>query len=316
MPPIDPQERLGDAVTAGDFVDRSLCELCGAEDFDSLFAQPFTQPPVLSFLRSYYERRIPEEILEGARYEIAKCHRCRFVWQRYVLNDANLVKLYEEWISAEDSLNKKARGSLDLYMGYASQVASMVRLLDKPPHEIQALDFGMGWGQWCRMANAFGCQAYGVEVSAQRIAYARTMSVQELAESQVAEKKFNFIRLNQVLEHVVRPLDLLRYLEQRLIDSGIVYISVPDGKRVLQSLKSSSLPILKGAAQPLEHINCFTRETLVRMARATGLELVWRPQVLTFKRNVGKQIARQLFGRYVVNTRGTTLYFQKALEVN
>ncbi len=77
----------------------------------------FSDERVWQFLDRYYEGRIPGEKVESDHYSIARCNSCALLFQEYILNDANMYLLYEEWISADDSLNKKQHAEISLFKG-------------------------------------------------------------------------------------------------------------------------------------------------------------------------------------------------------
>ena len=80
----------------------------------------------------------------------------------------------------------------------------------KPPIELQFLDFGMGWGKWCQMAKAFGCQVYGLELSKARIKYASSLGISVLSNEELNHYKFDYINADQVFEHITNPKNTLQ----------------------------------------------------------------------------------------------------------
>jgi 2-polyprenyl-3-methyl-5-hydroxy-6-metoxy-1,4-benzoquinol methylase len=105
------------------------------------------------------------------------CDVCGFMWQAYVLDPLGMHLLYEHWISAEESLAKRTHADVTLFEQYAREVARISRILGGNPHRIRVLDFGMGWGFWCRMASAFGYEVEGLDLSEARRKYARERGV-------------------------------------------------------------------------------------------------------------------------------------------
>ena len=70
---------------------------------------------VWPFLESYYEGRIPKKRVESDSFSVASCNDCDLLFQEYILNNSNMALLYEEWISAEDSLDKKRYANMSLF---------------------------------------------------------------------------------------------------------------------------------------------------------------------------------------------------------
>jgi predicted SAM-dependent methyltransferase len=119
-----------------------------------------------------------------------------------------------------------------------------------------------------------------MEVSAARIAHATEAGIPVLGWDDLRDKHFDFINAEQVFEHLADPLDTLVRLAAALKPGGIIRINVPPGhdiKRKLQnpdwSLPARSPESLNDVA-PLQHLNCFTFESLVRMGAKAGLREV------------------------------------------
>ncbi len=297
------------------FVHRPHCELCGSESKKILVSVDFSNSLVWDFLESYYQGRIDVSVVENVSYEIVECQNCGFVWQGYVLNEEKMGDLYSVWISAEHSLNKKRYADIGWFDKYAREGRTIFDLVKKQPHQTRVLDFGMGWGYWCRMAQAFGYKVKGFEVSPPRVAYARQMGIDVIdSYSDISKHKFDFINSEQVFEHVLNPTQTLMELSSSLEIGGVIRIAVPDGDKTLKNLSNSDWKAAKDALHPLEHINCFTHDSLREMGKRANLEYLFVPQpVITTGRKEAILNAISKFTRRPRNKtyQGTELYFQK-----
>jgi 2-polyprenyl-3-methyl-5-hydroxy-6-metoxy-1,4-benzoquinol methylase len=252
-------------------------------------------------------------MLAGEPYEIARCLGCGFAWQTHVVGDECAGLLYSKWISSEESLDKKRFGDVSLFEKYASEAREIASLVGKRPHETDVLDFGMGWGYWCRMAAAFGYRTFGYEYSKERREHARTLGVSVLdSVAEIGSMRFDFINAEQVFEHVVDPVNVLRSLVRSLRPGGSMRIAVPNADGPLSRLeRGPALPPEK-ALQPLEHINCFTRRTLEALGVAAGLTCLGscEPAKQESIRSRVSLRLRGFFGRSPLQG-GTGLYFRK-----
>lgn len=298
------------------FVSRSNCPVCDSTHTVELRKTEFTASPIWEFLQRYYSNRIPSETVAGAYFEVVQCKNCSFTWQQNILNDAGMEKLYDEWISSEDSLAKKQVTDISLYAGYARQVEAIAHLLGKKPNETMVLDFGMGWGYWCRIAQAYGFQAYGVEIATERLAYGRQFGLQAVSDlNDLPDIQFDFINSEQVFEHVPAPRESLVNLVSKLKRGGIIRISVPNGSGISEAIQRPGWKPASDAIHPLEHINCFTNQTLISLAASAGLKLAEQPRFLgqgLLGKSYGgskKSWLTSVVGRYYRRYRGTTLYF-------
>lgn len=292
------------------FIFRPYCELCQSDEKQILLSREFSHPSVWEFLATYYEGRIDKHDLAGGKYEIAKCSKCGFIWQTHVLNDELMDKLYSVWISPEQSFIKKNQADVTLYSAYAREVEYISFLLNKKPFEINVLDFGMGWGYWCLMAKAFRYNVSGLELSQERTDFARENAINVIGWSDISSDRFDFINAEQVFEHLSNPLETLKSLVGSLSKGGFIRISVPDGRKIEQELRNPEWKPSKNAIQPLEHINCFTYKTLLKLGELADLKAK-EPFPLPRGYNPGfylKEIIRKSYHTFSPTTR---LYFTR-----
>jgi 2-polyprenyl-3-methyl-5-hydroxy-6-metoxy-1,4-benzoquinol methylase len=296
---------MSDAI---DFISRPHCELCGCDHPAILLSKPYTDPAVWDFIQRYYAGRMDKAALEQATYQLARCRVCGFMWQVQILNSAGMVRLYDVWISAENSFQKKQDG--DEAAGYGRQTALIRAFMpQKTPADIHVLDFGMGWGYWCMAAQKAGYQVMGMEIAETRLDFARKQGVSAVSRfDELSDQLFDFINAEQVFEHIPKPLDVLNMLVAHLAPKGIVRIAVPDGAKIAQEVVEPDWKASKNAVHPLEHINCFTRQSLAYLGRAAGLAVVAQPVMAStgakiLARSLGISLYRRFFG--------TVLFFQK-----
>ncbi len=221
-----------------------------------------------------------------------------------------MEKLYSLWISPERSLNKRKHADITLYSTYAREVENISFLLNKKPAEIDVLDFGMGWGYWCLMAKAFGYNVMGLEASKERIDFARGTGIDTIGWSDIPADEFDFINTHQVFEHIPDPLGTLKLLVTGLRKGGFIKIAVPNGRKVEQELGNPKWKASKNAIAPLEHINCFTHKTLLKLGELANLEEE-QPFLLNQRHNLKlylKGILGKYYHRYFPNTR---FYFMR-----
>jgi SAM-dependent methyltransferase len=291
-------------VSQSAFIHRPTCELCRANRSTILYSKPFDHPDIAGFLAHYYQGRVDMSILSGIPYEIALCENCDFIWQTYILNDEGMRHLYNRWIGSDASLSKKEAAGYESYLRQAEVIALLFP--DKRRGEIEVLDFGMGWGYWCLAAMKCGYRVAGLEISAERVQSAREKGVEVIGD--LDHRKFDFINAEQVFEHIPQPLETLTSLSKTLNPGGVIRIGVPDGKGMTGELKRPDWKPAKNALHPLEHINCFTRPTLIRLGESADLHVVNPPPLLTLKYGA-KGLLKSIAGRYYRQFKGTTLYF-------
>jgi 2-polyprenyl-3-methyl-5-hydroxy-6-metoxy-1,4-benzoquinol methylase len=256
-----------------------------------------------TFVQSFYQGRVPPDALAGASYRVLGCSRCDFLYQDRVLDQDGMQALYRDWIDSAGSLRKKQNARAKLFRQYAGQIQALIALMPGVPAQMRVLEYGMGWGYWSRMAQAHGVDVSGYELAADRRRHAQAMGVNVIGELPPPGARFECIYANQVFEHLSDPVATLRALCARLAAGGLVYIRVPDGRGIAKRLKRSGWSPELQAIHPLEHINCFTRKTLVEMAEQAGLKPVNPPVRLSWGSlwgGVKREIADRFLTTHVI----------------
>ncbi len=235
----------------------------------TLLSLPFVDERVWSFISDYYDGRVSRAAVEGGHYTIRQCDTCGGLWQAEVLDADGLRQLYETWIGADASLRKKTTAGIALFAEYAEILTTAATLLDRPPHTIELLDYGMGWGHFASVARAFNYRAHGFELSERRRAYAQERGIDVVDDLQAGA--YGFINAHHVLEHVSDPFATLSAIVEATEPGGIVRLSVPNAAGMVARLRASDWRAAKDALHPLEHVNGFTPESLRTLARRCGL---------------------------------------------
>jgi 2-polyprenyl-3-methyl-5-hydroxy-6-metoxy-1,4-benzoquinol methylase len=295
------------------FLQREVCPLCQTSGQSQELphqsrSQPlsdlaFDESPLAPFLEQFYGGRLKPDNLCDGRYRIRRCGQCEFIYQDMILDDNGMQLLYQDWVDQAGSLKKKQNASCERLRQYAGQVNTLSKLFDKAPQATRVLDYGMGWGYWCRMAQAHGFDVMGYELSASRRKHALELGVPVIDSLPEDGLKFDFIFANQVFEHLPDPVQTLRELCCCLHAEGILYLRVPDGRDVAERLQQRGWSAELDAIHPLEHINCFTRKTLIRLAATQGLQPIKMPLQLewgSLRRGIRREISDRWFSTHLM----------------
>ncbi len=259
------------------FISRAACPICGKAEGKILVEKSLDTPEISAYLKNYYGGTVPA--LQGV-YRLVQCAACGSLYQREILDDAGMDALYEAWIRAEGSFQKKLTAPLAVRVGYARQTMQIVKAVRKSPHEIRVLDFGMGWGTWLLMVKAFGMQAEGLEVSPSRVAYAQTNGLKVVTPADISPESYDFINAEQVFEHLSDPAAVLQSCHAWLKPRGILRIAVPNGAATPQKIEGGTWSIGEMPTIPLEHINTFTPASLRTFGERNGFRVIHPPLVL------------------------------------
>lgn len=311
-------------ATETNFLIREKCPACNSNHSKIIFDVPFTDASIKKYLIDFYGKQggIEYQYLENGSYILEECLSCGLVYQKEILNDFLMERLYETWINPKTVFDEEERTfELDYYARYTQEIATIVGYLQSVPTQLRFLDFGMGWGKWLKLVSGFGIQAYGMELSQSRIDYAKGFGIKILLWEELSQSQFDLVNTEQVFEHIPKPLDTLLELKKALKPGGIIKISVPNGRGLSTRLKNLDWKAEKKSkysfnpVSPLEHINCFNNKSIVRMAQEAGLVQVRIPlhaqyalvggntSIKELLKNIVKPFYRNYFG-------GTYLFFK------
>lgn len=254
------------------FVVRECCPLCDGKSSIALVDKPFYNGPIWEFLSVYYEGRIPLLAMEQVNYVLTYCQDCDFYWQKFILGPNGMNELYDNWINSKQSHHKKQVLTLNRRIEVTHKIAKMLKCLDLQTGYIpQVLDFGGGWGEWCFIARALGCEPSMLELSEHRRQHVEAHGIRCVRNlTDLKLHSFDLINAEQVFEHITNPVFTLQQLSQITKVGGFIHIGVPNA----QNGQPKRAYAKKGPFQPLEHINGFTPSSLNKLLTKCGFKVV------------------------------------------
>lgn len=201
--------------------------------------------------------------------------------------------LYNSLLPAKDWMNAYYAGDYDDEVNRQEVSADDIRAMRKTDkvHRYCArflkpgarvLDIGCGFGDQLSFFKAAGFQTRGLDIGEKRVkvaceAYgidAREIDIEALDQypKLLGEDRFDLIYLNQVLEHLRHPLELMETLRGYLADDGMLFIAVPHVR-----LEGLFLNLLNTV-----HTHSFTAPGLRSFMAGAGFELVHDAHVIGY----------------------------------
>jgi 2-polyprenyl-3-methyl-5-hydroxy-6-metoxy-1,4-benzoquinol methylase len=222
--------------------------------------------------RSIQRALVPEDVaITDARYGVTlglrRCKECGFVFA----DDADLDELLSLYERLEDSSYEATQDTRRLQMRWLLQRARRLH-----PRATTLLDVGAGAGLLVAEARRMGYEAVGVEPSRRLVEIARRVHQVDLLQGTyphpaIEGRKFDLIFLVDVVEHVVRPLELIRACRSSLALGGVLLVITPDiGSLTARFLRHRWWHLR------LAHIGYFNRRSMMRTAECSGLAVVDR----------------------------------------
>ncbi|MFN4180932.1 MAG: class I SAM-dependent methyltransferase [Armatimonadota bacterium] len=249
------------------------CDLCGANDWETLFVGR--------------DRRhgVPGE------FGVAKCRNCGHL-QTNPRPTRNTIHIYypETYSAHSLSCGRVDRSLRDLkLMKFAQRTGFGGRLLlpiatyrfrSLVPSWLNErkgslLEVGCGVGWFCGLAKAMGWQPVGLDISADACWEARKMwSVATVCSDSLPlpfkSQTFHLVVLRHTLEHLFSPKQVLKEVHRVLKDGGWVALEVPNANSLGRKIFGERW----NAWELPRHLHHFTPETLKRVLEQAGFQNV------------------------------------------
>jgi 2-polyprenyl-3-methyl-5-hydroxy-6-metoxy-1,4-benzoquinol methylase len=299
---------------------RQNCPICQSESHSVLFSARHDSPGFFEFIKfeKFYSKAFYDSYNNGPLnkllYEIVECNNCHFIYQLEVLNDEGMKLLYNEWLDKE---------LLKIYYSEGSQstvqegMLNMIKKHFKKKDKINLMDFGAGYGNFCSLATKLDFNTYAFDLSTDKNDHMNKMGVTIINNLDKYKGYFDFIYVNQVLEHLSDPGRALKNLRECVADKGIIFMAVPDCKNLKKILNKEGLSNnLFQLLSPHQHINAFNNNSLKLLGVKAGLKPLSINDLLcmfctTFNINQSKFWIKT-FIRYSMNQ--TDLFFSPLIE--
>jgi len=307
------------------FNERSKCPCCNSDHVSELLRLEWGNKILLDLFKY---RKFPTDFIKEASYILMECNRCCLIYQRYAPNNQLSYMIYNEWLKKRRLANIFDYSfnpyTIKRTITNFSQINQLLNCFHPDSSKLKVLDFGMGWGGWCKAAQLMGLEVYGTEISQSQIEFAKTQGLKVIDYQDIPNYNMDIINLEQVLEHVESPYQLLSYLVKSLSSQGLIQISVPNAryvKKYLNKNMKSEYFYAKGkkyslnSIEPLQHVNAFNYESLIYIGKLLGLK-EYRKNGNYYKDNIKlltfKNLLINYLNRYIpINRKRTNIIFQK-----
>jgi 2-polyprenyl-3-methyl-5-hydroxy-6-metoxy-1,4-benzoquinol methylase len=205
---------------------------------------------------------------------VRECRRCGAFFVSPAPTEAQLARFYSNY----DSTHRRdaAETPADLRVVYQNhgpledfvvrELSSMMAFKGK-----RVLDVGFGRAHFLWSLQSLGANVHGVELDDGAISIARGLGITNVRKGTIeqctTDQPYDLIALNELVEHPLEPLKLLRGCVDLLAPGGLLPIRTPNGA------------VARGATDPvtfrvdLEHMQYLTPEACSMMAGVLGLQI-------------------------------------------
>lgn len=230
-------DHYGDLLSSRDGIDVIDCDLCG---FAHIIPLPLQEEKEEFYEKTFYETFSDDYI---------KKHEEDKIWWAIEHNEK-----YDMFDQLLDHLNSKKT----------------------------LLDIGSGPGHFLKIGSDRGWDVQGIEPGLSAWHHSHKvlgLNVHQLyfkSENAHSFGTFDVVHLNNVLEHIVNPLELLNLVREIINKHGIVSVTVPNDFNQLQHIVFKYLKKGDWWVSPLQHINYFNYESLERLLKKSGFKVVYK----------------------------------------
>ncbi len=212
-------------------------------------------------------------------YDIIYCEMCGFRHVVPLPAPGELERAYREAYYADEKPTFLAHAGEDQQwaeLAQSDRLESFERILG--PGRRRLLDIGCGPGFFLRTASARGWQTTGIEPSRQAAAHARGLGIEVAegffgAESAPVLGRFDAINLNNVLEHVPDPIEILLTAQSILEPGGVLCVNVPNDFSPFQIAAAAVARTGEWWLAPPHHLNYFDFATLENLLKRLEFDI-------------------------------------------
>jgi len=227
-----------------------------------------------------------------SEFRILGCPECQQVYLRPLPSPEHIAEMFSQLYTGGTSSLTELQGYYDfcyhdtpdnpLVRRYELWLDAMERHC-KPG---RLLDIGCGTGLFMAVAKRRGWEPFGIDACEEATEHARTklgldVWIGEFEEFHADERGFDAITGWDIIEHARDPVALLRVMRRCLSPHGVVALSTPNQRSILDLVAGAFYRLSAGKLRaPLEkfyieqHFLYFTPETLTGAQERAGLEVL------------------------------------------
>ena len=213
------------------------------------------------------------------KFSLFVCNKCGLIFQNPQLSEKELAPYYpRDYIAYNKGKSPRDKMIDSLYRVYYSNndypllkilflpVKSLIRSM---PYKKEAkyLDIGCGDASFLKFVKERGMIPHGVDPFLKNPVSKLNIKNVSLHNAKYPIEFFDFITLNNVLEHVQNPLKILTECERILRKDGKIFVNVPNSSSLNYHLFSSNWVSLDAP----RHLYTFSNKTLSMYGKKCGL---------------------------------------------
>lgn len=213
-----------------------------------------------------------QEFLTHKNYILFECRKCGAVSPNINFSKINEKNIYDDPACVKDTIREVVSTYDYRKKTYAPERLDYV--LEKTglkPKQIKLLDIGCGPGYFISHLKDKKIYYKGIELADFLVDFCRKkgLNVEKAEVKNEPDRFYNVITLFDVLEHLVKPLEFMSVLSNKLTPGGYVIAYVPN----IHSLAYYLMGEYQNTLVPFQHVCFYDQRSLTYLARKTGFEI-------------------------------------------
>ena len=197
------------------------------------------------------------------QFELWQCSHCGTIFTRNPVAPEMLEDLYDHYYDA---------ARFEIPPVVAQSLERQVLVFEAFRATSRILDIGFGEGGLLQIAEKYGWQCYGTEISPRSLEYGeeRGWIVTDKAadDPRFLLQSFDVVTMIELLEHVPNPREILQAAVRWLRPGGLLYLTTPNAK----SLNQRVLGLEWSVVSPPEHLALWTPKGVRHLLAKLGFE--------------------------------------------
>jgi SAM-dependent methyltransferase len=221
-------------------------------------------------------------VTRAQEYDVIACAVCGYRHVVPLPDPEAMEREYREAYYSEEKPTFLAHAGEDqdwARLAQTDRLEIFERLLPRLSRRL--LDVGSGPGFFLQTAKERGWRVLGIEPSRQAAAHARDLGLEVVeglfnADTAPGLGRFDVVHLNNVLEHVADPVELLALARELLDKGGLLCLNVPNDFSPFQASARAALNLREWWAAPPHRLNYFDFESLSLLVSRLGFDICER----------------------------------------
>jgi len=209
--------------------------------------------------------------------ELAYCNKCELWYLPSVPEECDLGKIYTNYWSIFRPQVMDLENATQMQInaqdyGNDARIRRLTALMGNLTGK-KLLDIGCGMGQFLLLAKNAGAEVFGHDISKEAVQFVESHFGIKVFDCQIKDiikttGTFDIIVMNDVIEHLIYPLQVLSDIRDVLSENGMLLIHTPNGGQAKYRL---SEPISwTGFNVDLEHLQYFSACTVAQFSTKLG----------------------------------------------